>query len=119
MRLSTSPCPVLIQPQRAEDFIHGQVRQQAFCDQALAFGLGERFLREAFQRAEQAGGQLIDAQHHRLRLIVRDGAQQTALFCERNDLGDVGQNLLAAFGAGAGRTPRRGPIAPAAEWTGR
>ncbi len=74
--------PVLIDAQGAEDFINGQVRQQAFRDHALAFGLGKGFLREAFQGAEQPGGELVDAKHDRLRLIVGDGAQQAALLRE-------------------------------------
>ena len=104
--------PILVDAQAAENFINGQVRQQVFGNHASPFSASSKgFLGEAFQGAEQTGGELVDAQHDRLRLVMGDGPQQAALFCERNDLGDIGQDLLSAFGACIRHAPGGGTVA--------
>ena len=99
---------VLIDAQGAQDLVDRQVRQEALCDHQLPLGLTVGILSEAPQRAEQPGGELIDAQHNGLGLVVHNGAQQAALLGKGNGGGDIGQNLLSPFGPAAELPARRG-----------
>ena len=64
---------VVIQSQRLQDLVGGQVRQHPVRDERVRVPFGKLLPGKTVERSEQSSGKLVDPQDRGLRLIVRDG----------------------------------------------